>query len=63
MLIIKCNKEGRRIFKQLTDSDNFREIIKANKQFYLIDNNRVIFAECTEKMTEWLEEKNIVILQ
>lgn len=62
MIIIKSNKEGRRIFKELTESDDFREIIKDKEQFLLINNNGAIFAECTLKMTEFLEENNIITL-
>ena len=62
MTTIKSNKTGRKIFKELIDSNDFREIIKDREQFLLINNNGAIMAECTVKMTEFLEENNIIIL-
>lgn len=56
MITIKNNKTGRKIFKELTDSNDFREIIKDREQFLLINNNGAIMAECTVKMTEFIEE-------
>lgn len=62
-MLLKKNIEGKRIFNELVEREDFREIIKDKEQFLLIDKNGAIIAECSIKMTEWLEEKKIVELE
>ena len=61
-MLLKKNIEGKRIFNELVEREDFKEIIKDREQFLLIDNNGAIMAECTVKMTEFLEENNIITL-
>lgn len=62
-MLLKKNIESKKIFNELVEREDFKEIIKDKEQFLLIDKNGAIIAECSIKMTEWLEEKKIVELE